>query len=68
MAKFSKFLKQMAYDVYWGEGNTDNQICPNCGEQMNFHGGDRPIGEGFWDCDCGYNFTEDDISVSKYDV
>lgn len=61
MSNFVDFLAKMAVDLYYGEGDTDNPTCPNCGGTMSFHGGDRPIGEGYWDCPCGYSFTEDDL-------
>lgn len=66
MAKFDKFLSKMKNDLYEGKGNTDNPKCPNCGSKMSFHGGDRPIGEGFWDCSCNFTFTENDLD--KYRV
>ena len=50
MSRFAKFLKELASDVYWGEGNPDNPTCPNCGAKMSFHGGDREYGDGYWDC------------------
>ena len=63
MAKFLDFLKQQASDVFWGDGNPDTPTCPSCGSTMSFHGGDRPTGEGYWDCSgCDYSFTEDDLS------
>ena len=63
MSRFAKFLKELASDVYWGEGNPDNPTCPNCGAKMSFHGGDREYGDGYWDCPgCDYTVTEEDIS------
>lgn len=61
MAIFTEFLKQLAHDVYYGEGDPDNPPCPECGDTMTFHGGERPIGEGYWECACGCTFTEDDL-------
>ena len=70
MAKFKKFLKQQAHDVYWGEGNPDTPICPNCRATMEFHGGSLSFGDGYWDCtDCDYTFTESNLrefDVSDY--
>lgn len=64
---FTKFLEKMAHDVYWGIGNTDNPKCPDCKEVMTFHGGDRAYGEGYWDCSCGYSFTEEDLDEYEVD-
>ena len=62
MSKFERFLKQQAHDVYWAEGNTDHPTCPNCGNTMEFHGGELSIGEGYWDCPgCNYTFNENDL-------
>ena len=62
---FGKFLKDLARDVYEGhsERDTDHPTCPQCGSQMDFYGGDLPIGDGHWDCEnCGYSFTEDEMN------
>ena len=62
MASIKKFLKEQAYNVYYGYGNPDHPTCPKCGNVMEFHGGDRPSGEGYWDCPgCNFNFTEEDL-------
>ena len=62
MASIKKFLKKQASDVFYGEGNPDHPDCPVCGSTMNFHGGDRQMGEGYWDCSgCDFTFTEDDL-------
>lgn len=62
MASIKKFLKQQAYNVSYGMGDPDHPNCPHCGTVMNFHGGDRVLGDGFWDCSgCDFTFTEDDI-------
>lgn len=67
MSEYKRFLKKQASAVYWGEGETDHPICPSCGETMNFHGGERAAGEGYWDCPgCDFSFTEDDLS--EFDV
>lgn len=59
---FEKFLKKMAKDVYWGNGEPDHPKCPNCKSTMDFHGGDLPIGEGYWDCPgCDFSFSEEDL-------
>lgn len=63
MADIKRFMKKQAKAVYYGEGNPDNPTCPVCGSMMSFHGGDRTIGNGFWDCpSCDFTFTEDDLS------
>ncbi len=64
---FKKFLKQLAHDVYWNEGDSDHPTCPSCGHKMKFYGhdenGDFEYGEGYWECKaCGYTVSEDDIS------
>lgn len=61
-------MKQIAHDVYWGEGNPNHPECPKCGERMNFLGGDQiPIGEAIWKCpSCSFQFSEADLR--KYDV
>lgn len=63
MASIKKFLKQQAYNVYYGYGDTDHPDCPNCGSIMNFHGGERALGCGYWDCPgCDFTFSEDDLN------
>ena len=61
-----KFLKELAYDVYYGHSggrDTDHPTCPKCGGTMNFHGGDRNYGEAYWDCNsCSYSFTEKELN------
>ena len=45
----AKKMKKIAHDVFWGEGDTDHPICPECGFTMNFFGGDDvPIGNAVW--------------------
>ena len=61
--KYVKFMKYLAEAVYYGEGNTDEPECPACKETMEFYGGERPYGDGYWECpDCGYSVTENDIN------
>lgn len=60
-----KFLKELAYDVYYGSSvrDTDHPTCPKCGSIMTFHGGDLEIGKGYWDCSgCTYSFTEEELN------
>ena len=61
---FENFLKRLANDVFYGHSgrDTDHPRCPQCGKRMTFYGGDLEIGEGHWECDCGYNFTEDELN------
>lgn len=68
MSENKKFFKQMAYNVFWRQGDTDHPDCPECNSTMNFHGGDDiSIGEGYWECSsCGYSFTESDLD--EFDV
>lgn len=63
MASIKGFLKKQAKDVYYGNGNPDHPTCPSCGLTMNFHGGERKLGTGYWDCPgCDFTFTEDDLN------
>lgn len=63
MGNIEKFLKQQAYNVYYGQGDTDHPTCPNCNSIMNFHGGKRDFGNGYWDCsNCDFTFSEDDLN------
>ncbi len=60
---FEKFFKKFADDVYYGIGDTDHPKCPQCGGTMTFHGGDLPLGDGYWDCEnCDCTFTEDEVN------
>lgn len=60
---FLGFFRSFAEAVYYGEGDTDHPDCPRCGDTMEFHGGDRPYGEGYWDCSsCDYSFTEERLN------
>ena len=63
MSLLKDFLRSVAHDVYWCEGNPDSPECPECGKKMKFTGGDLSYGEGHWDCNCGYSFTEEDLSA-----
>ena len=59
-----KFLRELAHDVFYAYSgrDTDHPTCPKCGGTMTFHGGERELGEGYWDCDgCSYSFTEADL-------
>lgn len=63
MSKIDKFLKKQAYNVYYGIGDPDHPPCPICGDRMEFHGGRRKAGNGYWDCpSCDFTFTETDLS------
>ena len=63
MASVKKFLKEQAYNVYYGQGNPDHPDCPHCGSTMEFHGGERDLDTGYWDCPgCDFTFTEDDLN------
>ena len=58
----AEWMAKLAVDVYYGEGDTDHPDCPTCGGRMNFFGGDRAHGEGYWKCSsCGFSVTEDDL-------
>ena len=60
---YEDFMRVFAEDVYNGYGDTDHPICPQCGCIMNFHGGRRKIGNGYWDCDgCDFRFTENELN------
>ena len=65
MAK-KNFLERMGHALYnMGTQlipDTDHPTCPECGASMNFYGGDRALGEGYWECpNCNYTFTEEDV-------
>ena len=63
MADINRFMKKQAKAVFYGEGNPDTPKCPVCGSRMAFHGGDRALGSGCWDCSgCDFTFTEDDLN------
>lgn len=63
----NEFLKKQAYNVYYGKGNTDHPQCPYCSSIMNFHGGDRALGDGYWDCSgCDFTFTENDLNTIDF--
>ena len=63
MADIEVFMKKLANDVYYGEGDTDHPRCPVCGAEMTFHGGKLEYGDGYWECaDCDFTFTEDDLN------
>ena len=58
------FFKRLARDVYYGDTgrDTDHPKCPQCGKRMTFHGGDLPLGDGYWECSrCGFSFSEDEL-------
>lgn len=67
MGNALKFLKELAHDVYYGYGDTDHPECPHCHSTMEFHGGDREFGDGYWECSgCDYSFTEDDLNETDF--
>lgn len=56
-------MKKQVKAVFYGECTPDNPKCPYCHSVMNFHGGDRAPGSGYWDCPgCDFTFTEDDLN------
>ena len=56
------FRKELAEEVYMCGENADTPECPRCGETMQFHGGDLPLGEGYWDCsNCGFMVKENEL-------
>ncbi len=61
---FDNFFKRLARDVYYANTgrDTDHPKCPQCGKRMTFHGGDLPLGDGYWECNnCCYSFSEDEL-------
>lgn len=65
---FTQDLYNSGYGNNYVDYNTDHPTCPQCGATMDFHGGDLPIGEGYWDCpSCGFSFKENDLDYSDVD-
>ena len=66
---YESFLREQAEAVYYCYSGADNPACPCCGGTMNFHGGRRRHGNGYWDCDgCDFSFTEKDLDPYMEDL
>lgn len=37
-----EFYRKLSHDLDYGEEDTDRSECPECGNIMNFFGGDEP--------------------------
>ena len=64
--KWKEALKDLIFNPWENEGDSDHPSCPICGATMNFHGhdesGDFPLGEGHWDCpSCGHSVKENEV-------
>lgn len=66
---YEDFMRQQAEAVEYMYSWADHPTCPQCGGTMNFHGGRRRFGNGFWDCEgCNFSFTENDLEPYKEDL
>ena len=68
MSKYERFFMKMATSIvnggkYCSISSSDTPPCPDCGNTMNFNGGNLKPGDGNWVCkECGFAFTENEYN------